>query len=439
TPLGMDANPGRGQTITSRVSRLNQMGIQTIPIIPAARAKRAVALVAIYGNPDHYPPTFNAVRILANYFKVHIVCRQYGEIFRRWPAGVTVERLGEDADISRISNKNPLAKWLEYKRFVDAVREAVRRLNPAFIYAYEAHGYAATIRSGASEAAIPILLHFHEMPEIGPPTSLQSWIARYALGRTKLAGMVIFTEKFRAGIYCRKFGDTRTPLIVPNCSALDFFPAPPDWRELLERRWAAKELLHIGAIGPNNGHREALHALAILPPEMRLRFIGGGRESFKDELRSIAIKLGVADRFKIESFVAHGDLAPYAASGSVGLSLYKSNGANLEYCGAASNKTFEYAAAGLPAIVPDRISYRDFFKDEPWITYVNQEDPDAIARGINFILEDRERYFMMSHAARRAFEQRFNYECVFEPLLQRILGLANPSKLSAPAAGNSSF
>jgi glycosyltransferase involved in cell wall biosynthesis len=76
-------------------------------------------------------------------------------------------------------------------------------------------------------------------------------------------------------------------------------------------------------------------------------------------------------------------------------------------------------------VVPDRASYREMLGGEPWVELVDETDPRSIAAAITRILADRTRYDARCRAARRAFEERFNYEAVFAPLLDRIVALTD--------------
>ena len=44
-------------------------------------------------------------------------------------------------------------------------------------------------------------------------------------------------------------------------------------------------------------------------------------------------------------------------------------------------------------------------------------------------LADRERYVAMSLAARKAHEEKYNYETVFQPVLERILAMTGPASV----------
>jgi glycosyltransferase involved in cell wall biosynthesis len=133
----------------------------------------------------------------------------------------------------------------------------------------------------------------------------------------------------------------------------------------------------------------------------------------------------------VDGWLALDESQSRASHASVGLSIYKPVTKSLEYVASASNKLFEYAAMGLPVIVPERENYREFLGDAEWVTYAEIEQPEAFARALTSIFADRERYVAMSRAARRAFETGYNYERVFEPVLERIRALAGEAQEAA--------
>ena len=167
-----------------------------------------------------------------------------------------------------------------------------------------------------------------------------------------------------------------------------------------------------------------------------MRVIGGYRPEFGVTFNALARQLGVADRVSLDGWLRQDDLIARASAAGAGLSLHKPVSKGLEYLGSASNKLFEYAAMGLPVVVPNRESYRDFLNDAEWVTYADIEQPESIARAIDSIFADRERYAAMSRAARRAFEEQYNYERVFAPALERIVELGGVAKPGRAAAGD---
>ncbi|HYL57292.1 MAG TPA: glycosyltransferase [Candidatus Acidoferrales bacterium] len=383
-------------------------------------------LITIYQNPDYYPPTVYAVRILNNYFNIHILCRNTRDPCEEWPADVTIERFGEYASMREKETANPRAKLTEYARFVARARTLVRKIHPAVIYSYDPHAFVAALIAQAGRRSTPVFFHPHELMETQhvPLTSLQTWVVKAAVLGTKWAAQVVFPEENRARIWLALAKDLREPIIVPNCPDSDYFRPPADWNDTIARRLLAREAVYVGNVGESNGHLEAIRAIARLDEPVRLRIIGSDFPEFEARMKALATDLGIGGRVSIDGWLRPAEVVARSASASLGLSLYKPVTKNLEYMGSASNKIFEYAAMGLPAVIPDRPSYRDFLGDAEWVEYVDVEDPQSIARAISSILGDRERYIAMSLAARRAFESRYNYKRVFAPALERILQLS---------------
>ncbi len=420
--------------------------------VPNAAARAAIAarprlLAAIYHNPDYYPPTVNAITQLSAEFRVTLICRDIERPFRCWPASVAIERCGATgprASITIEANtieakmaQGARAKLAEYRGFRAALKRAVARTRPQIIYAWEPHAFVAAIAAGALRAGIPIVYHLHELPAAprAPLVSLQGWINRSAWRATRLAATVIFPEKNRAARYLARAGDARAALIVPNCPARDFVPALPPWDELIARRWRVRELLYMGTLGAANGNLEAVRALGLLDPTIRLTMMGPADASLRAAIEQLTRSVGVAGRVALPGWLPHGELPARAIGAAAGLSLHKAVNRNLEFAAGATNKIFEYAACGLPVIVPNRASYRELLEAEGWARFADPDDPAAIARAVAELFADRDRYAARCRAARRSFEQRYHYELAFAPVLARVRELAGRAGMSDQAAG----
>src|SRR5262245_47362268 len=94
-------------------------------------------LVVFYANPDFYPPTFNAIRILREHFAVTVVCRNVDDRTLAWPEDVRIERVGEHATGRAKMELSAAAKLREHLAFVWAVRRAIHAIRPRVVYAYE--------------------------------------------------------------------------------------------------------------------------------------------------------------------------------------------------------------------------------------------------------------------------------------------------------------
>jgi glycosyltransferase involved in cell wall biosynthesis len=360
--------------------------------------------------------------LLRDDFHVRLICRNgAAPPTLRWPDGVRVDRVGPALSNEEKNAAPAAAKLREYLGFVAAVRRALLEERPRLVYAYEPHALVAVAGCRA-----PVVYHRHDIEDLGPVDrrSLQGWVMLAARRLGRSAALVVMPQEQRAIAYQRFVGDDRPALVLPNFPLRSTFPAPADWDAIFARRRERPELLFRGALGEDTGIQQAVAALPHLDAGVSLRVCGEGAPGFVRDLLAQAAALGVADRLRHDGWVPYPQLNAETLEAAVGLVLYRPAGLNWDMLGSATNKLYEYAACGVPAVVPDRASFRDFLGGEPWVRYADVADPAAVARQIQELLADRARYEALARAARRAFEERFNYEAVFAPLRARALALA---------------
>lgn len=352
------------------------------------------------------------------------------EPIQQWPSEVTIERIGGYSSVGEKEAAGAVTKMIEYAKFAARTRTLIKQIQPAIVYSYDPYAFVASLLGRIGGRSTPLIFQLHELwdTEGLPWTSLQKWVVKAALTGTKSADAVVFPEKYRSRYWLQAADDSRAPIIVPNCADMSYFAEPADWNATIAARYRAREVVYVGSTGAPNGHLEALRAIAMVDYGISLRVIGSFRPEFEASFKALARELDITERVKLDGWIAHDEVTERASGSSVGLSLYKPVTKNLEYMGSASNKLFEYAAMGLPVVVPDRASYREFLGDAEWVKYADVEEPASIARAINSIFADGERYVAMSRAARRAFEEQYNYERVFAPALDRIFELSGVAK-----------
>ncbi len=379
-------------------------------------------LVVFYANPDHYPPTFNAVSLLSEHFDVHVVCRKSDRETRLWPARVRLTRVGPSRTQAESMAVSKAEKLREFLAFVWAVKSAMREQSPAIVLAYEAHAFTATSLAGCRA---PLVYQRHEVEELDriDRRSLGGWIGTYALRKSDEAALLVFPEAHRAEYYQRFVKLRREPMIVPNFPLCSSFPEP-DFAALFPERARARHVLYRGAIGPSNGLREAIAAMPWIDAAISLRLCGASDPEFREGLEQLAIAERVRSRVDLTGFVPFDELNRQTQRASVGLMLYQPIGTNWTFIATANNKLFEYAACGVPALAPDRLAFQELLGNEGFVELVDETDPKAIAAAVGRILASPEAYEARSRLARKRFVEQFNYERVFQPMLSRMRELA---------------
>ncbi|HAN47229.1 MAG TPA: glycosyltransferase [Cyanobacteria bacterium UBA8156] len=385
-----------------------------------------IAMV-LYGNPDYYPPTFNAVSLLAQNFSVQVIGRNQDPPHRLYPANVTVHRFGEYTSVREREQWSVVQKLWEYGRFI---QDLASRLGSArLVYAYDGFAYNAVLAAQCLMGKrIPVVYHSHETDgEIASWRSLTGWIQRLECRTVAEAAIVVFPEKDRAiQFQQRAVPAMPIPQIVPNFPLRSVFRFDLDWERCWQDRWRSPTVFYRGTISDGSAMKESIAAVASFPPTVKLRFVGFASESVQAACFAEADTWALGERFAYLGRRAYDELQDLTLRAGVGLALYKGTSFGALACATACNKIYEYAACGLPVVVSDLPNYREFLGQEPWVRFADPNDSQSIAAAIAAILQDFETYRTMAQAARHAFETKFNYEIVFAPVAELISNLVKP-------------
>ena len=105
-------------------------------------------------------------------------------------------------------------------------------------------------------------------------------------------------------------------------------------------------------------------------------------------------------------------------SADLGIALYESGNINHTNMAGAGNKLNLYLKAGIPSLLPSFPDFMSLVERFGIGKIVEPNRSTGNCRGVNAILADPHEYAMMCHNAQMAFEQRFNFEMQFRPVLE---------------------
>ncbi len=382
----------------------------------------------LYMNPDYYPPTVNAAHLLSEQFDVVLIGRNYNFPDGEYPSNVSVHRLGHYSSMQERMSASPLAKFREYLNFVFQARHLLKGVS--LIYAYDAYGYtAAYLCQRSLSRAIPLVYQNHELEAtLSSLSSLAGWVQRAERAWINQAKLVVFPDRDRANFFQKIAGLKKKPIIVPNFPRKSCFALKDDWASVIQQRWKSVTLFYRGSISETSAMREIVFSASILKRfnrNIQVEFVGFLNETEGRSLTNWVNRSGMSDSFSYLGVLPYKDLQTPTLSATVGFALYKNVSFDRVACASACNKIYEYAACGLPVIVSDFSTYRDYLGGESWVRFADPKDPQAIAFTVQDILRNFEQYREMCLAARQAFEKKFNYESVFSPLILKMKELVN--------------
>ena len=165
------------------------------------------------------------------------------------------------------------------------------------------------------------------------------------------------------------------------------------------------EIFYIGGISNNRGFDVLTKSLKILKlkiPDIFAHFIGPFAESLieNEDLND------VKGNFKLYGSLPLIEGLKYSQNSKIGLSILKpiSN-----YTQSYSTKIFEYMAIGLPVITSNFKLYKDIIDENNCGICVDPENPNEIAKAIEFILTNPEKAKEMGQNGSRLVKEKYNW------------------------------
>jgi glycosyltransferase involved in cell wall biosynthesis len=194
---------------------------------------------------------------------------------------------------------------------------------------------------------------------------------------------------------------------------------------VINKRWESITLFYRGSISDASAMQEIVTSASLLNKNVNLKFVGFLTTSNAEKLTSWVEHLNISPHFSYLGTLSYKDLQAPTLLATVGFAVYKNASFDRVACVTACNKIYEYAACGVPVIVSNFPNYQEYLLNESWVRFVDPDDPHSIASAVSDILSDFDKYKEMCLAARQAFEEKYNYESAFSPLLAQIQKLVN--------------
>ena len=172
-------------------------------------------------------------------------------------------------------------------------------------------------------------------------------------------------------------------------------------------------LLYIGLLTFNRGLEKMIESLRYLP-HCYLVLMGYGTEAYKKRLWKVALRNGIESRVSFFGPVPPDDVIMYAAGADLGVAPIENSCLSYYYC--SPNKVFEYINAGLAVVASDFPEMRRVINLHNIGCTFDPNDPGNIARAVNYVFEDAERWRKMKQNTFAA-SQCYNWENESEKLL----------------------
>lgn len=371
-----------------------------------------ILIVHAFG-PEGYPPVVNAARAFAAAgFDVHVVGATLPEFAAMpWPSMAGVIR-------------HPALEWRAGRASSTAalVAQAIgvaRRVRPRWVWCSDPWSLPAALPA-AWACGARLVYQEHDSPP--PDPRGERWSRRamrplrsHALRRAEL---VVFPNAQRLEIARRTAGRGRgRDLVVWNV---------PSLAELPERaRAGTGESLRVhfhGSISPFALPLALIDAMAEVTG-VRLRIVGYSvaHDAHLARLRSRASDLNVYSRVELLGPLSRADALDAAAESDVGIAFFRPHPNNINHSHAlgASNKVFDYLAAGLAVLVPEAPEWHGSIVPA-FGRACDPESPASIAAALRAFAAREPDPRSLGLAGRAQVKAEWHHERAFAPVIETL-------------------
>ena len=375
-------------------------------------------LQVIYHDPVNYPPTLNAMRVLAQ-AGAQVLCLGYD---RGLSAPV---RLPESARIEYLNASAPgyppstLGIWLEGIGLRSHAARAIRAFRPDLVIGYDHWGSLALLPICVRDKVIKIS-HLHDIVDAKSLRTFATDRLMWAALRRVLPkfALVVVPESARAD-FLRDRHEIRYDILTVGNSPPREEPGRNDeLRRQLTGVGNDPIAVVVGMMALGN---ETVRALARTRKRWHVVVVGCRKQAWLDSVRSEAVRCNVADRLHLLPYTDYDTVRRWLPGCDVGLGFYaNSHNPNWRYMGAGSVKIQEYMAAGIPTLAGMRGSLGRLAEDTGALAIIDQASDSAIAAELDSLEPGSERWQRLASAATKAHLGSYNMEAQLAPLLVRL-------------------
>jgi glycosyltransferase involved in cell wall biosynthesis len=305
---------------------------------------------------------------------------------------------------------------VSYAHYAAAAARLALRLRPNVVYASDPLGAGPGLLA-ARLAGATLIYHEHDSPS---PGTLHPGLAWLRAAAARSARLIVFPNEERARVAQSelRFADNRLHVVwnVPRRAEI-----------ISSHRESNTPLvLHYhGNISPQLVPIELRAALARMAGRVSLRIAGyeapGARGYIRHLMRGDA---GAPEHAPIEYIgtVSRAGLLKEAARAHIGLALMPGNSGdlNMRFMTGASNKPFDYMAAGLALLVSDLPDWKTMFVDSGFGLACDPTDADSLSAALGWFIDHPEGRRAMAARARNKIEAEWNYDTQFRAVLESL-------------------
>jgi len=371
-------------------------------------------VIAIYSHPEYYPPTLNAIEILASHYSdIYVIHRNITGFDWQYPANVKLIHSGDLLPIREAERKSIIYKVRSFWSFSKLLVKTIRTSGSETLLVYD---YMPWLSYTLFKKRLPenLLIWYHNH-DVAEKQYLRkgsiSWWAWKSEQRI-FSRLDIFSlpaverqSRFPMGEFKGRF------FFLPNYPSIAMYGR---YNKLTKDKSGPVRLLFQGSIGPFHGLEEIIPLLGHTISGRSLQLVVKGfiSSDYASELMRLSKEYKVEDKLIILPPTGYLEVVRNAQTCHIGIGIHKKQDFMNQTLGTASNKIYEYAASGMPVLVFDNDHFRRVLGNRPWVFFTDTSAGSLIA----CVEQIMTRFQELSTKALIDFEKELCFEHYFNPL-----------------------
>jgi glycosyltransferase involved in cell wall biosynthesis len=302
-----------------------------------------------------------------------------------------------------------------YARYFKAAAWLSARFRPNVIYASDPLGAAPGLFAAQLARAV-LIYHEHDSPS---PGALPLWLVHMRKKAVQRARLVVLPNAERGRMLFRETNEPASKLRIvwntPRKGELPPVKVHDDGR---------LKLYFHGSITPDRLPESVIEAVRRFKGRIRLQIAGyeaPGATGYLARLLALGAGEGCPPRVEYLGQIPRTELIRVASEAHVGLSIMpnRTDDLNMRHMVGASNKAFDYMAAGLALLVSDLPDWSKTFVPG-FGRSCNPDDPDSIAAALSWFLDHPKERSATGARGRAKIAADWNYDTAFAPIIAEL-------------------
>lgn len=374
-------------------------------------------LLAIYADPEMYPPTLNTtIELSKRGAEVHIVGRHFINSKFNYPELVKIYRTHKPIPLESLSSRSKIQKISYFLKFIKCIRDQIKTSKYDIIIAHDLLASFAVWMIKKILFIKETLFWYHSHDVVHKKTYSKFSVMALAkfFERKTLNSFDVFSLPVRERLaYYPLHPEKKNIFIIPNYPRKSLINNIQHPKKISDHREENIRLIYQGSLGTKHGFEDIIKVLRykIFGKPLSLTLIGPIAPKYKKELLELAKENKVVGQLHILEAVHYTKLLEITSRHHIGLAIHLPGKRAIYNLGAtSSNKIYEYIALGLPVLLYDTVHYRKYLDKYAWSAFTSLKEASLV----NSIKELMTNYLEKSKNAICDFNSKLNYELVFD-------------------------